>query len=244
MDSNATTKALGFLCAAFVLAAGGCSRPPQANGGPHILTEAPAPIFDFPNECPPSAGMDACRAKLDAFPVAFGTERDRAPSSGNKKPRVLIIAFQGTKDISASSPPSSPTLILHLANHGKVNTLLYDLDPQSQADYYVTVKSDAGKGMWTLWRVPANNNGSVTSVATGPFGQCQPPAPTQWAYSIADFASCVDAPHLQGVSHASIADFSIRPLLNLVAAFLPPPPGDSDGGWFSCDGGCCTMNTT
>lgn len=242
MDGTAALRVSRLLSAALLLGVGACSQE-HVGSGAGILSEAAAPVFDFPTECPPGT-MDACRAKLEAYPVAFGTERDRdAATPGGKKQRVLIIAYQGTREINASAPPASATLILHLANHGKVKTAAYDLDPQSQADYYVTVKNDGG-AKWTLWRVPANDNGSVTVATSGSFIQCQPASTSQWAYSIADFASCANAPHLQNISMASLGGFSIKPLLNLFALFLDPPPVGEDGGWFSCDGGCCSLNMT
>jgi len=186
--------------------------------------------------------MDACRAKLNAFGVAFGTERDRAPYSGNKGERVLIIAFQGTKSVSASTPPPQPTLILHLANHGHVPTTMYNLDPDAQADYYVTVQNAAGAAQWTMWRVPKNNNGSVTSVS-GLYSLCQPASTSPWAYSIADFATCANAPHLQqgAVKHASLGADLFRPFAALISLLQP---ASEDPGWFSCDGGCCSMSAS
>lgn len=224
--------------AAATLAVAACTQSHSPSPA-HPLIEAAAPLFDFPTECPPGT-MDACHEKLEAFPDAFGTERDRSPKGGgSKKQKVLIMAYQGSKDVSVASPPTQATLILRLANHGKVTTDLYDLDPSSQADYYVTVKGESGVAKWTLWRVPMANGGTVTSVS-GTYTDCKPPMTSPWAYSIADFADCTTAPHLPGFHKASMEGFFIKPMTMLWATILQPPSLDVPG-WFACAEGCCTM---
>jgi hypothetical protein len=166
---------------------------------------------------------------------------------------VRIEPLGDTRLIKADSAPVSGVAVARIENLDSVDTeAKFGFRPGIEAIYYLWVDRKPGStsARWTIVQVPTGA-GIVTAGYQKDLKLCthyrkgDPPAVSDadfYEYKYDDHPCDVDVSaeksRVQEASFISTQQFSA--LVGRVAAFLRGELSAAQGGWISCNGGCCT----
>jgi len=228
--TSVTLLSLGGLTLAF-LAFDACT--PRSGPGPMV----PRPTT--------GATFGAGRNAGVALP-AYGRVVKRLATCGTQtcKVDVWIGAYQGAHLADVNNPPNVPMRVALISNMGTYTTDMYDLQPNTVAEYDLYLQRDtAGTAQWELvpiYKVP----GMAIVRKRGKAKGCGHRPAT---VDDADFRQCdskggspivMSSMEVPGMGLA-VPALMIKAVTARIRAAQPPGQVE-DPAWFSCSSGCCT----
>jgi len=234
----------------------GCPPP----GGP------PRPDWSTPLPTGVDSDAGTFRARFDKGPPRSGNSHKRAraatcrPGSLDSGGRlrslcavdVMIEAIGDTRLIDPDNAPPAGVAVARIENLDAVDTeAKFGFRPGIQAVYYLWVDRKPGstKARWTVLQVPMGA-GIVTAGYQKDLKLCNRYHEGEIRVSDADFYEYKYDDHpcdvavsaeKSGVQHASfLSTEQFAALVGRVAALFRGEFSAAQGGWISCNGGCCT----
>lgn len=215
---------------------------------PAPVDQAPAVQYGFVMPPPGTlTDLNAYRSRRPPVPAKSERTRSRlAKNCANCWTDVTIRPYDksdlyGPHD---NKPPvTSWVPVAHIVNAGPSNTVRYDLEANTSADYDVYLANEAGVVLYKIVRVPVGASGELTVVESGLYLAC---GHEKKPKAEADFRSCkydgvriTEGPALLRLASADSRGGIGSGLFDLKF----PRAAAEDPGWLACTSGCCTMGT-